>query len=132
MDIKTRLTRCCGKPIGGDNCREGLRCSDCFDKLEGLREIEELREVLKPFAKIADDYETLHDEDYVSVHRHDIELRHFRAIRSVFNKSKVKHGDREKGDDNATAAVVEASERLEKGVLETRAKGAKQRGAETK
>ena len=46
MDIKTRLTRCCGKPIGGDNCREGMRCSDCFDKLEGLREIERLREAL--------------------------------------------------------------------------------------
>lgn len=47
MDIKTRLTRCCGKPIGGDNCLEGMRCSDCFDKLEGLREIERLREILK-------------------------------------------------------------------------------------
>lgn len=47
MDIKTRLTRCCGKPIGGDNCREGMRCSDCFDKLEGLREIERLREALQ-------------------------------------------------------------------------------------
>ena len=45
MDIKTRLTRCCGKPIGGDNCREGLRCSDCFDKLEGLREIERLQSI---------------------------------------------------------------------------------------
>jgi hypothetical protein len=43
MDIKTRLTRCCGKPVGGDNCREGLRCSDCFDKLEAWREIEQLQ-----------------------------------------------------------------------------------------
>lgn len=113
MDIKTRLTRCCGKPVGGYKCGDGIRCPDCFDKLQGWREIEELREVLKPFAKIADDYETLHDEDYVSVHRHDIELRHFRAIRSVFYKSKVKHGDRKKGDDNAAAAMVEASSGLE-------------------
>lgn len=50
MDIKTRLTRCCGKPVGGDNCREGLRCSDCFDKLEGLREIERLQSGLRVIA----------------------------------------------------------------------------------
>lgn len=50
MDIKTRLTRCCGKPTGGDNCREGLRCSDCFDKLEGLREIERLQAGLRVIA----------------------------------------------------------------------------------
>lgn len=58
MDIKTRLTRCCGKPIGGDNCREGMRCSDCFDKLEGLREIERLREILKRrgISEKGDDY----------------------------------------------------------------------------
>ena len=53
---------------------------------EAADEIERLREALKPFAKIADDYETLHDEDYVSVHRHDIELRHFRAIRSALQQ----------------------------------------------
>lgn len=89
MDIKTRLTRCCGKDMGsGLTCHDGMRCPDCFDKLEGWREIERLRKVLKPFAKIADDYETLHDEDYVSVHKHDIELRHFRAIRAAF-KQKV-------------------------------------------
>lgn len=52
MDIKTRLTRCCGKPIGGDNCREGMRCSDCFDKLEGLREIERLLEALHTERKL--------------------------------------------------------------------------------
>lgn len=90
MNIKTRLTRCCGKPIGGDNCREGLRCSDCFDKLEGLREIERLKEILKS------------------------------------------HGISEKGEHHATAAVVEASARLEKGILEARTEGTKQRGAETK
>lgn len=47
MDIKTRLTRCCGKPVGGYKCGDGIRCPDCFDKLQGWREIERLREILK-------------------------------------------------------------------------------------
>lgn len=47
MDIKTRLTRCCGNPVGGYKCGDGIRCPDCFDKLEGWREIERLREILK-------------------------------------------------------------------------------------
>lgn len=46
-------------------------------------ENERLREVLKPFAEIANDWDHLDDGDYVSVHRYDIELRHFRAIRSA-------------------------------------------------
>lgn len=46
MDIKTRLTRCCGNPVGGYKCGDGIRCPDCFDKLEGWREIERLSEVL--------------------------------------------------------------------------------------
>lgn len=47
MDIKTRLTRCCGRESEyGQICRDGYRCPDCFDKLEGLREIERLREDL--------------------------------------------------------------------------------------
>lgn len=47
MDIKTRLTRCCGKPVGGYKCGDGIRCPDCFDKLQGWREIERLTEILK-------------------------------------------------------------------------------------
>ena len=50
MDIKTRLTQCCGKPVGGYTCSDGMRCPDCFDKLEGWREIERLREALKHYA----------------------------------------------------------------------------------
>lgn len=50
MDIKTRLTRCCGKPVGGYNCSDGIRCPDCFDKLEGWREIERLQEALQLIA----------------------------------------------------------------------------------
>lgn len=55
MDIKTRLNRCCGKPIGGYNCREGMRCPDCFDKLEGLREIEELNERVETLRQVVRD-----------------------------------------------------------------------------
>lgn len=47
MDIKTRLLRCCGIDLGGGNkCHDGLRCNNCFDKLEGWREIERLREAV--------------------------------------------------------------------------------------
>lgn len=47
MDIKTRLTRCCGRESEyGQICRDGYRCPDCFDKLEGWREIEQLREAV--------------------------------------------------------------------------------------
>ena len=55
MDIKTRLNRCCGKPIGGYNCHDGMRCSDCFDKLEGLREIEELNERVETLRQVVRD-----------------------------------------------------------------------------
>ena len=48
MDIRTRLTRCCGKDMGsGLTCHDGMRCPDCFDKLEGWREIERLRDALQ-------------------------------------------------------------------------------------
>lgn len=56
MNIKTRLTRCCGKPVGGYKCGDGIRCPDCFDKLQGWREIERLRGVLKEIAEDEDDY----------------------------------------------------------------------------
>lgn len=47
MNIKDRLNRCCGKYFApAIKCEEGSRCSDCFDKLEGWREIERLRELL--------------------------------------------------------------------------------------
>lgn len=49
-------------------------------------ENERLREALKPFAEIADNWDHLDGGDYVSVHRYDIELRHFRAIRSALQQ----------------------------------------------
>lgn len=49
-------------------------------------ENERLREALKPFAEIADDWDHLDDEDYVSVHRYDISIKHFRAIRSALQQ----------------------------------------------
>lgn len=52
MDIRTRLNRCCGKPIGGYNCHDGMRCTDCFDKLEGLRELERLTGALRTIDKL--------------------------------------------------------------------------------
>lgn len=52
MDIKTRLTRCCGKDMGsGLICHDGMRCPDCFDKLEGLRTIEELWDAIAEIKK---------------------------------------------------------------------------------
>lgn len=50
MDIKTRLTQCCGKPVGGYKCGDGIRCPDCFDKLQGWREIERLQAGLRVIA----------------------------------------------------------------------------------
>lgn len=48
MDIKDRLLRCCGTQSEyGQVCRDGNRCSNCFDKLEGWREIERLRGALE-------------------------------------------------------------------------------------
>lgn len=54
MDIKTRLTRCCGRESEyGQICRDGYRCPDCFDKLEGWREIERLRDALSETLAVA-------------------------------------------------------------------------------
>jgi hypothetical protein len=52
MKLEERLMRCCNVAIGGDNCRDGFRCNNCFDKLEALREITRMRGVLQQIAEI--------------------------------------------------------------------------------